>query len=339
MKKTALKISIIVFCLASTPLVWAETDHAFLWDPESGMQDLGTLGGTSSIATAVSNDGVVVGYSDTTEGTSHAFFWTAEGGMQDLGVPDARYLVSNARAINNKNEISGVLANSRGALTAFYWTASTGFTVLPLDVDVNGMNDSAEITGTGVAQGIVQAFIWDPLTGKTKTLGFLPGSSDYSYGLDVNNLGNVAGESFTSSGTFHPTFWSRTTGMLDLGVPPDVDFGAANALNDHNEVVGETWLSTTGGSGVGFYWSQSTGRVALVTLQNRVFTIASGINNRGKIVGQCEGDSLAAPTRAVLWESYASKPRDLGTLPGGSVSGALGLNDRGQVVGWGNVSQ
>ena len=48
--------------------------------------DLGTLGGTSSGAIAVSASGQVVGESTTAGDTAtHAFSWTAGGGMVDLG--------------------------------------------------------------------------------------------------------------------------------------------------------------------------------------------------------------------------------------------------------------
>jgi probable HAF family extracellular repeat protein len=130
MKKFAFEILAVTLCFASTPLLRAADYHAFLWSAETGMQDLGTLGGSSSFATAVNDDGAVVGFSDTSEGTTHAFLWTAEEGMQDLGVPDGRYDTSFARAINNKNEISGSVSNTSGAEAAFYWTATTGFILL-----------------------------------------------------------------------------------------------------------------------------------------------------------------------------------------------------------------
>lgn len=53
---------------------------------------------------------------------------------------------------------------------------------------------------------------------------------------------------------------------------------------------------------------------------------AYAINNRGQVVGTSGG-------RAVLWQ--ATRPIDLGTLPGGTFAVALDINRRGVIVGWG----
>lgn len=58
--------------------------HAFRWSPTSGMVDMGTLGGASSRATAVTGDGEhVYGIADTAVG-SEAFVWEFTGGMRTL---------------------------------------------------------------------------------------------------------------------------------------------------------------------------------------------------------------------------------------------------------------
>ena len=50
--------------------------HAFLWDPRSGMVDLGTLGGSSSAAFGINDRGQVVGVSDNASGQERAVVWT-----------------------------------------------------------------------------------------------------------------------------------------------------------------------------------------------------------------------------------------------------------------------
>src|SRR5690349_3126383 len=62
--------------------------HAYLWDPATGIRDLGTLG-SDSIAYAVNDSGTVVGSYIPTDGRLyyHGFIWTEETGMLDIGVP------------------------------------------------------------------------------------------------------------------------------------------------------------------------------------------------------------------------------------------------------------
>ena len=70
------------------------TAHAFLWSSTAGIQDLGSLGG-SSYSNGINNTGQVVGYYATFEGTYHAFLWTASGGMQDLGTLGGDFAIAS----------------------------------------------------------------------------------------------------------------------------------------------------------------------------------------------------------------------------------------------------
>ncbi len=54
------------------------------------MTDLGTLGGSNSLAYGVNLAGQVVGYSETAAGEQHAFLWT-KGVMTDLGLLGGSY--------------------------------------------------------------------------------------------------------------------------------------------------------------------------------------------------------------------------------------------------------
>src|SRR5262249_12686268 len=62
--------------------------------------DLGTLGGPSSRAWGLNNNGQVVGESDTANTGPHGFVWDFDNGMQDLGTL-ARPGCSSAFAIND----------------------------------------------------------------------------------------------------------------------------------------------------------------------------------------------------------------------------------------------
>ena len=74
------------------------------------MTDLGTSGGTVSMATGINDAGQVVGYSTKAEGAEHYAFITgpAGTGMTDLNslvtLPD-RLTLSQAQGINNSGQI------------------------------------------------------------------------------------------------------------------------------------------------------------------------------------------------------------------------------------------
>ena len=60
--------------------------------------------------------------------------------------------------------------------------------------------------------------------------------------------------------------------------------------------------------------------------------IANVVNNRGQVAGVSAMSGNTA-THAFLWTRERGKMLDLGTLPGDVNSAALGINDRGEMVG------
>ena len=290
---------------------------------ECSLVDLGTLGGRSSLATAVNERGQVIGYSFTADGSYHGFFWTAQGGMVDLGT-----LVEPA-AVNERGQVVGRYATADGDSHAFLWTAQGGM----VDLGTLGgsysyataVNERGQVVGASqTADGSGHAFLWTAQGGMVD-LGTLGGSS--SSAVAVNERGQVVGGSDTADGGGHAFLWTAQGGMVDLG---DLGsrFSYATAVNERGQVVGNS--DTADGSTHAFLWTAQGGMVDLGTLGGR-FSHATAVNERGQVVGGSTTSDDEDHGHAFSWTAQGGMV-DLGTL-GGIKSSATAVNDRGQVVG------
>ena len=96
--------------------------HAVLYTPSGGMLDLGTLGGSESMAQAISDLGQVVGTAQTAAGLARAFSWTPLGGMQALPMPkNARE--ANALGVNRYGDVVGYAVMADNTTRAVVWPA------------------------------------------------------------------------------------------------------------------------------------------------------------------------------------------------------------------------
>jgi probable HAF family extracellular repeat protein len=87
------------------PTTGIPTLDPFLWDPSSGMIDLGGLGGTAGCAVGLNNSGEVVGYSNLAGDLArHPFLWS-RGVLKDLGTFGGLHGV--ALAINDAGHVVG----------------------------------------------------------------------------------------------------------------------------------------------------------------------------------------------------------------------------------------
>jgi probable HAF family extracellular repeat protein len=131
----------------------AGVQHAILW--QNGVStDLGTLGAGATYATAINDDGVVVGYTATTRGTPlHAVEWK-DGQAIDLGTFGA--IGSEAVAINNAGDVLIETTNSIGTPTgSVLLRGGTSVVAIPGN-GARAVDDDGQVLGTTSHR----SFVW-----------------------------------------------------------------------------------------------------------------------------------------------------------------------------------
>jgi probable HAF family extracellular repeat protein len=287
----------------------------FLWR-NGALTDLGSLlpNVTSGhgVARAISNNGIVAGYSMAPmPGTpqfsvSHAFVWSEANGMIDL-TPDSSGM-SIARGVNSAGQVVGEGTSTAGA---FIWSAQTGMTRINLP-DGDGGGQAEAISETGFVTGWqwttsneLAGWVYDSNTGSIRKLGHLGRPRSQTRG--INAAGKVVGYSATPEFK-RSVLWLPDDSMIDLGNMPIPDWsqGQANAINDNDWIVGtddyDQWAEITT---KGWLWIEGQkhelkGLIADPAVQAEWDELPHplGINNRGEIVGI--GIHNGVPGRAFL---------------------------------------
>jgi probable HAF family extracellular repeat protein len=237
-------------------------DRSFRWTAQTGIQDLGTLGGSQSAAYDLSADGsVIVGWAHTTQNRVHAFRWE-NGVMQSLGTfsdgirsaaygvsADGSVVVGWARRSNNTRD------------RAFRWTASTGLVDIGTLGGQSAGADDVSADGSVVvgwasagASNPHVAFRWSD--GVMQSLGVLheDGLSG-AFGVSPNGT-VVVGWADNESGQQRAFRWTQSTGMQQIG-SLDGGLSEAYAVSDNGVIVGAAtnaqndWLA--------FRWTEESG--------------------------------------------------------------------------------
>ncbi|HEY9847118.1 MAG TPA: DUF3466 family protein [Candidatus Caenarcaniphilales bacterium] len=145
-------------------------------EQKNAVQDLGTLGGTQSIAYGVNDAGQAVGFSQTTDNKAiHAFLYT-EGKLQDLGTLKGD-TSSFAYGINNQGDVVGSSNTSSltgGTSRAFLYSQGQMYDLNHLVkkqgevelTEATSINDQGEIGAVGLLNGQQHAFLITPMSKK-----------------------------------------------------------------------------------------------------------------------------------------------------------------------------
>lgn len=273
--------------------------HAFLYT-DGDVRDLGTLGGTYSLASGMSDNGMVTGYSALALDRSSNAFVYANGVMRNLGtLPGGS--TSGAGSINNFGQVAGASDTSTGERHAIL-ADSRGMrdlgTLGGKNSSGTGINNAGHVVGyssLGGDESETHAFLYRD--GMMTDLGDLGGIGSYAQG--INDRDQIFGGIVDGSQAARPFLYAdgELTMLGDLGG----QYANAWDINNLGQVVGEANLPNDPDSRRGFLYTEGKMLNINTLIDSGLgWTVASamGINDSQQILGYaCRSRELCRPVR------------------------------------------
>lgn len=291
------------------------------------VRTLPSLGGTTSAGNSINDRGWIAGNSNRRgDHTEHASLWRG-GKVLDLGTlggpnSDVQWPVKNDRGL-----VAGISQTSRPDPLKEQWSCAA---FLPP-------------AKAGPRQCL--GFAWR--NGVMRPLPTLGGTNGFATG--ANNRNEIVGWAETrvhdrtcvrpQVRQFRAAVWGPALGEIHALAPlPGDTASAATAINDRDQVAG-----------ISGYCDQAVGRFSAIhavlwqhgrvtpipTLGGVAWNTPMAINDVGEVVGFANASAADAGSLDPL--AFAWTPqhgtRNLHTLPGDVTSQALGINNRGEIVG------
>jgi len=249
------------------------------------LSDLELLpGGRHGSAVAVSDEGVVVGVSDTADDTHHAVLWR-EGRITDLGTLGGWH--SEPTGLNRHGVVVGWSETQPGRLgerRAFIWAdgemTDLGALAAASEFVPAAINNDGCVVGScrTTPANVGHAFVWK--SGEMTDLGVLArGHFQSSDAHDIDDQGRIVGEATVDNMNTVPVMWEngRIRRLTD-------QYGGATAINSRGQVTGNI---STGP----FVWSPDQ-VTEIGRLNSTMYTVADDIDRQGRVLGHADGHSF-----------------------------------------------
>jgi probable HAF family extracellular repeat protein len=302
--------------------------------------DLGTLGGTTSRANKINNSGDIVGASTLATGGERATYWTRVSAdtwtIRQLGAAPDEFQ-SGVGDINDAGAVAGWAYRSINGVTqdhAIRWSSSNGSAENlngPGD-GAGGINLAGQIVGSIDVAGVRHGFLWE--NGVTTDLGTFRGGQSEAWGINSTGIIVGAGRA-TPQGVSRAIVWKMGV-ITELPLlPGGTSHAFAHEINDAGVIVGSSSISS--GEWHAVRWIPAPSEPSGYRVEDLGFpnSIARDINNDGVIVGHYH--LRGGSERAFYWHPTRGK-KDLPALRSNATTQAFGINDAGEVVGFGNVT-
>ncbi len=184
--------------------------RAFFWDPIDGLRFVRPEGAPLSIATALNNNGQVVGYAEFEDGYPHAFLWSREKGLVNLGMVSSDFPISLATAVNDLGQVVGqsvsvVEPDQPQQVRAFRWTETEGIK------DIGASTGESPLAINAIGQ-IVGAYLEDSLGDPPSAIlwteaGQVELQDSESTVIALNNRNQAVGSSLAGDEQRHAFLW------------------------------------------------------------------------------------------------------------------------------------
>ena len=319
-----LQISLILLTCTLSPISWGQKYE---------LKELGNPSGASfSVAEDINNKGQVCG-----EASQKGFLWDPSSGYSTFQLGNGSNDIFGG--INDDGVIAGD-AHNGSKHTAYTWDKTNGIQQL-LQSDVRGsaardINNKGQVAGQVIGyDASTNAARYDPGTG-WKILGDL----SISFAFGINNRGDAVGEWYNGGGfgIQTPFLYTDAGGMVDLGLPSDMNQGFGSKINDSGTIVG-VWARKEDLSFLAWIRKPDGEYIRIEPPLLPGQTLPYDINNHNQVVGYYTNVN---GTFSFIW-SEETGLQDLGSLTIGGFAGyqrviATGISDTGYISATGIVN-
>jgi uncharacterized repeat protein (TIGR01451 family) len=202
------------------------------------------------------------------------------------------------------------------ASTAVLWNAAGEISQLYAGVGATDINAKGQILISGGGILLYENGVLSPVN-----IDF--GTGRLAWANLINDVGQIAGYgSFLVGSTYQTHAFLATNGVaVDLGTTPGALFSDVVGLNNHGDVVGDTYTTGVGSRAV--LWRNGS-LIELGVLPGQTSSTAVSVNDSGRVVGSSGG-------RLFTWENGVMT--DLGNFVPGGFLGPKVINNNGDIAG------
>ncbi len=272
------------------------------------------------VPAAINDSGVVAG----TTAKHKAALWSEKAGVKEISIPSG-FRFAEAMGINDRGDMIGQATDDSSSKRQAWLYRDGKLLLLPGgESKATAINDNGDISGeaTLLKKEVSSAVVWK----KQSAIDF--GGCCGGTATTLNNHGQVAGQIYDDQGRYAAFLWDQAHGLQRIG-PPNT-FSSAVKINDSRHVVIQEFTR----HGVFLY---ADGKLGILDLSPKFPSRPRAMNNCDAIVGSF--GPFADIERAFVWDA-ARGFRDLNDLipanSGWKLEAATGINNNGEIVGWGD---